>query len=116
MVNLLFTGKYSDFKNIKEDSSRTNGQKVNGGSLNDEKIDEITPLMHQATISPTNDETISNIYSTHKTSTKSHNHQVNGTANSHSSSNGKSHRKRFKTKSGRKLSSYNVAENNLSDS
>lgn len=107
---------------------KINGSGGAGDGLTDsdsnKRLDEITPLLHQASISPTLHEPMA-------THTNAETIIVNGNARMvepstmhHKSSSSKSHhhhnstvyRKRFKTKSGRKMSSYNVAESNLSDS
>lgn len=147
-IKIRLAGKYSDFKHIRDDNSVTlkKSPKMNGGggggdvitdSDANRRLDEITPLLHQASISATSHETtttnhintdtiavngnarIAEVPSMHhkSSSSKSHHHH-----NSSSSTivNGNTagkvvYRKRFK-KSGRKISSYNVSESNLSDS
>lgn len=111
-------GKYSDFKHISEDVPPTNSPPTPNSNV---VMDEITPLFNQTSISTTSDIAMTNGYSNHRSS-KGHHHHHNATNNSNTSgsnniSGKQNSRKRFKTKSGRKFSSYNVPENNdLSDS
>lgn len=135
-------GKYSDYKNnIAEDKNKDqfsnylplkNGTTITNGTISmseaNTKLEEITPLLHQATISSTNELTTSEPIKNQSSITdfitngnKQHEHISHKSSKSHhySSTNGNSkvvYRKRFKTKSGRKISSYNVTETNLSDS
>lgn len=91
----------------------TNGQ-ANGANV---KLDEITPLLHQTCISPKNDVPIVNGHSNHRLSKAHHHHNNSSNTGGNAGSGKATHRKRFKTKSGRKVSPQNVPDNNnLSDS
>lgn len=127
-------------------ASSSNGNATNGvmnstACETNKKLDEITPLLHLSTIS--NGLSITNTSSTTVATDNSfspysnsmpqvilENNNVNGkftmpdyyirksSASSyhHHTINKTVHRKRFKTKSGRKLTSYNLTEANFSDS
>lgn len=132
-----FAGKYSDFKHIPDDNGvpLRNSPKINGGGgggdvMTDadanKRLEEITPLMHQASISATSHEptamhtnsdaiTMNGSARTVEPSTM-HHKSSSSSSKSHHHHSSTVYRKRFKTKSGRKLPSYNVSENNLSDS
>lgn len=149
ILSFLTLGKYSDMKATNNDdiskiqaSCATNGVPSSIVCETTKKLDEITPLLHQTTISnglgitnsapataaPGNASlsysnsmpqivlennggingkyTVSDYYP-RKSSTSSHyHHNTNKTA----------YRKRFKTKSGRKMTSYSLTEANFSDS
>lgn len=135
--NSLFgaEGKYSDMKNdIPDDEHAHRSQGVTKMETNSiettKKLDEITPLLCQATISntsgvqqspqianPTSTDTTNGVKSLQSiTEREPHSRKSHSQHHSSTGSGKSSHRKKFKTKSGRKAASYNLAENNFSDS